>query len=122
LVLLLKTNPQDCTRFYYVESLSSILVDKLIDYLENFTKAMGRKDRNSNIPNRRQGNTNRTSAGKRQKWLGKKDKRVGGVAGEDSKTTVDFKRDVLKALLPIAAVVTFFAALFLLLLWLVQNA
>ena len=32
------------------------------------------------------------------------------------------KRDVLKALLPIAAVVTFFAALFLLLLWLVQNA
>ena len=83
---------------------------------------MGRKDRNFNIPNRRQGNQNRTSAGQRQKWLGKKDKRVGGVASEDSKTTVDFKRDVLKVLLPIAAVVTFFAALFLLLLWLVQNA
>lgn len=63
----------------------------------------------------------RKRIGGQGKWLGKKDARVGGVKKKDASSTIDFKRDVLKVLLPIAGVVTFFAALFLLLLWLVQD-
>ena len=77
--------------------------------------AVGKKNNNFAAQNRRE-------RGRKQKYLGRKDKRAGGIKTKNEDKNIDSTSVLFKTVFAIAGLFAFFSALFLLLLWVVKQA
>ena len=77
--------------------------------------AVGKKNNNFAAQNRRE-------RGRKQKYLGRKDKRAGGIKTKNEDKNIDSTSVLFKTVIAVGGLFLFFSALFLLLLWVVKQA
>ena len=65
---------------------------------------------------------NRKERGRKQKYLGRKDKRAGGFKTKNEDKNIDVSSTLFKTVVAVFGLFAFFAGLFILLLWIVKSA
>ena len=63
----------------------------------------------------------RKERGRKQKYLGRKDKRAGGIKTKNEDKNIDTSSVLMKTVVAVFGLFAFFASLFLILLWIIKN-